>query len=206
MIRLLKAHYASLWRVGGLGYEVQRSAAAFLFIAVLSFGLCLGLPALRKGLTDYIFSLLGGLQVLTETGQISPVGLFLNNLRACLFTMAYGVIPFIFLPALALGTNAVVLGGLAAWYLAEGMPIAGYFAALLPHGVFELPALMLALAMGLWVCGQVTRRCRRDETAVRFWECLVLMSRMLLLVLIPLLAAAALMEAYVTPAVAALFL
>ena len=57
-----------------------------------------------------------------------------------------------------------------------------------------------------FLSGQVTRRCRRDETAVRFWECLVLMSRMLLLVLIPLLAAAALMEAYVTPAVAALFL
>ena len=63
--------------------------------------------------------------------------------------------------------------------------------------------------MNLWlyVCGQVTRRLfRRDESALHIWDCLVLISRMLLLVLIPLLAVAAILEAYVTPLVAALFL
>ena len=53
----------------------------------------------------------------------------------------------------------------------------------------------------------MTRRLfRRDESALHIWDCLVLISRMLLLVLIPLLAVAAILEAYVTPLVAALFL
>ena len=69
----------------------------------------------------------------------------------------------------------------------------------MPHGIFELPALVLAFSMGLYVCGQVTRRCRHDETALPLWDCVPLMSWLLLLVLIPLLAVAAAMEAYVTP-------
>ena len=60
--------------------------------------------------------------------------------------------------------------------------------------------------VGLYVCGHVTRRLlRRDENALHIWDCLVLMSRTLLLALLPLLAAAAVVEAYITPLVASLF-
>ena len=204
MHRLLRACCDTFRQVEGLGYEIRRSAFAFFFIAALFFGLCLGIPSLGGCMTDYIASLLGGLQVLDEMGRLSPLALFLNNLRACVFTMLYGLVPFVFLPALALGTNAATLGGLGAWYLRTGRPAAGYFAALLPHGIFELPALIVSLAMGLWACGQLTRRCRGDGTARSLRNCLALMLRMLLAVLIPLLAAAALIEAYVTPVVAAL--
>ena len=76
----------------------------------------------------------------------------------------------------------------------------------MPHGIFELPALILAFATGLYVCGQVTRLCRRDKEALHVWDCLLLMSRVLFLALLPLLAAAAVVEAYVTPLVASLFL
>ena len=120
--------------------------------------------------------------------------------------MAYGLIPFIQLPALALGVNAMVIGVMAAWYLTEGYSMLGFLASILPHGLLEFPALILAFAMGLFVCGQLTRRLfRKDESALHVWDCLVLMSRMLLLVLFPLLAGAALIEAYITPAIASLF-
>jgi stage II sporulation protein M len=141
-----------------------------------------------------------------EAGTLSPVDLFVNNLRATLFTMLYGLIPFLQLPALALGLNAMMLGVLAAWYVSEGISLAVYLAALIPHGIFEIPALILAFAMGLYVCGQLTRRCRKDESALHLWDCLVQISRVLLLIEIPLLVVAALMEAYVTPVFASLFI
>ena len=81
-----------------------------------------------------------------------------------------------------------------------------YLAALLPHGVVELPALLLSLAVGLYICGQLSRRCRKDQSARSLWSCMTLASQMLLWVLVPLLLIASFVEAYVTPAVAALFL
>ena len=80
-----------------------------------------------------------------------------------------------------------------------------YFAALLPHGIFELPALILAAALGLFLCRQMTRRCRHDETALPLPVCLTQIARVFLLLIAPLLAVAAVMEAYVTPLLIGLF-
>lgn len=190
----------------GLREEVQRSAVAFCVLVVLAFGVSLALPDLRDQAVALVLETMNGIGAVKEDGTLSALGIFLNNLRACAFTMVYGLIPFLQLPALALGVNALLLGVLAAWYVSEGLSLLTYLAALLPHGILELPALILAFAMGLYVCGHLTRRCRKDENALHLWDCLVQISRMLLLVLVPLLAAAALVEAYVTPVVASLFL
>ena len=193
------------WR-SGLSDEVFRAAIAFPVLVVLAFILCLVFPALRDGLLSYVLAAMDGAGALNEDGTLSAMAIFSNNLRATVFVMAYGLIPFIQLPALALGVNALVIGVLAAWYVAEGYSFAAFLAALVPHGLLELPALVIAFSVGLYVCGHVTRRLfRRDESALHIWDCLVLMSRTLLLVLFPLLAAAAVVEAYVTPLVASLF-
>ena len=104
------------------------------------------------------------------------------------------------------GFVGMLLGAFAALYQHHGIGLGVYFIGILPHGIFELPALILAFATGLYVCGQVTRLCRRDKEALHVWDCLLLMSRVLFLALLPLLAAAAVVEAYVTPLVASLFL
>ena len=194
------------WR-SGLSDEALRAAIAFPVLVVLPFVLCMAFPALREGLLSYVFAAMDGTGALNEDGTLSAMAIFSNNLRATVFIMFYGLIPFIRLPALALGVNAMVIGVLGAWYVTEGYSIAAFVAAILPHGLLELPALVIAFSVGLYVCGHVTRRLfRRDESALHIWDCLVLMSRTLLLVLFPLLTAAAVVEAYVTPLVAALFL
>lgn len=190
----------------GLSREVQRSVIVFPLLILISFAVCMAFPALREKLLSYVLSTMDSTGAIKDDGTLSALALFSNNLGATAFIMAYGLIPFIQLPALALGVNAMVIGVLASWYLAEGYSMLGFLASLLPHGLLEFPALILAFAMGLFVCGQVTRRLfRKDESALHIWDCLVLMSRMLLLVLIPLLAGAALIEAYITPAIASLF-
>lgn len=190
----------------GLKEEVKRSAIAFLTIWALFFAVCAIFPDLRSKLVQMMFSTLSSKNLSDESGKISVLALFLNNVQATAFIMLYGLLPFIQLPALALGVNAMMLGVMASWYAAEGISPLAYLAALLPHGVLELPALFLAFGTGLYICGQLTRRCRKDQSARSLWACMTLASQMLLSVLVPLLLIASFVEAYVTPAVAALFL
>ena len=208
MKEILRHHCSGLqtaWH-DGLAGEVKRSAIAFFTLAVLAFIICLALPDLRQRLVDYVLSMMGGLDIQDQSGTLSAPALLSNNIRACVFTMMYGLIPFLLLPALSLGVNAMLLGVLGAWYVSEGVSPLVYLAAVIPHGIFELPALILAFATGFYVCGQVTRLCRGNKEGRHVWDCLLLMSQVLLLVLLPLLAAAAVVEAYVTPLVASLFI
>ena len=185
----------------GLSGEALRSVIVFPLLILLSFSVCLAFPTLRESLLSYVLASMDGTGAIRDDGTLSALALFSNNLRATAFIMAYGLIPFIPLPAMALGVNAMVIGVTAAWYFTEGYSILGFLASVLPHGLLEFPALILAFAVG-----QITRRLfRKDENALHLWDCLVLMSRMLLLVLIPLLAAAAMIEAYITPVIASLF-
>ena len=193
------------WR-NGYEAEVRRSAIAFFVLIFLAFGVCLAVPEIRIGFSAYVQNLFQGMGLADEAGRLSPLALLGNKLRACLFTMLYGLIPFLRLPALALGVNAVLLGGLAAVYAAADTTMLLFAAGLLPHGIFELPALILAFSMGLYICGHLTRRCRRDETALSLVQCLGLAARLLVFLLLPLLIAAALTEAYVTPLAVGLFL
>lgn len=192
------------WR-DGLKEEIKRSAIAFVTIWALFFAVCMIFPDLRTKLVNMMFSTLNNISVSDADGRISALALFLNNVQATAFIMLYGLIPFIQLPALALGVNAMMLGVMASWYAAEGISLLAYLAALLPHGILELPALFLAFGTGLYICGQLTRRCRRDQSARSLWACMTLASQMLLSVLLPLLLIASFVEAYVTPVVAALF-
>ena len=206
VLQYLISGLKSAWQ-NGLSGEVLRTAIAFPILVMLSFTLCTVFPALRDSLLSMVLSSMESMGIVNEDGSLSALALFSNNLRATVFIMVYGLVPFIQLPALALGVNTMALGVLASWYIAQGYSIVAFLAAVLPHGLAEFPALILAFGVGLYVCGQVTRRLfRRDESALHIWDCLVLISRMLLLVLIPLLAVAAILEAYVTPLVAALFL
>ena len=45
--------YGTLWRrAGTLDYEIRRTAAAFLFLAALSFGVCAACPSLGQRLAE----------------------------------------------------------------------------------------------------------------------------------------------------------
>ena len=201
MRRFLAAQFAPLVRAWQTGFEAdaRRSAAAFLILVFLSYLFCLLVPEVRIGLSAYLANLFQRMELTDASWQLVPLSLFANNLRACLVSMVYGLVPFVRLPALALGVNAALMGAVMASYAAADASLFSYALELLPHGIFELPALVLSFAMGLYFCAQMTRRCRRDPTALPLVECLLLMVRLSVFFLLPLLAAAALAETYLTP-------
>ena len=137
-----------------------------------------------------------------DDGSFNVLALFLNNLRAMVLSVLYGFIPFLYLPALSLGVNAAILGMIASMVEGRWLLLA---AGILPHGIFELPALFLSLAAGLCLCKGINAYIRTNEKGV-MKPLLLNLLRVLALLVLPLLVIAAFMEAYVTPAVMQLFL
>jgi stage II sporulation protein M len=103
----------------------------------------------------------------------------------------------------ALAVIGLVLGLLAAFYLQNDISLWYYLAGILPHGIFELPALVIALALGVSLCSHVTDFVRHNQKGVMV-PLMLQTLRVLLLRVLPLLIVAAVMEAYVTPLVLAL--
>lgn len=150
---------------------------------------------------------MGQFQGIIADGQISFVRLFLNNLEASAMGIVVGFVPFIFLPVVGIVSNAAVMGLVFSSSQLASYPIwKVVLFGVLPHGVFELTAVMLSYAMGLAICWNITKKMigyRRNEKLKDllkncFWATL--------LVVVPLLVIAALIETYGTAHIMAAFL
>lgn len=144
--------------------------------------------------------------VIDAEGEMSVFALLLNNWRAMLTSAAYGFIPFLFLPVLSLLMNGILLGLLAAIFAAGGAPVIIYLAGILPHGIFEIPALLFSISCGVCLCRNMCRLVVSDPKRVPLLQLLEDLLRVVVLVIAPLTAVAAFVECYVTPAVMGIFM
>ena len=134
----------------------------------------------------------------SDDGSVVFSALLLNNLSAMVMATVYGLLPFIRLPALTLGVNGATLGLFAGYYVHQGIPLWKYLVGILPHGIFEIPALILSAALGLYLCRTVSDALLKKRTgSVRaaLGQC----GQILLWWVLPLIAVAAVIETYVTP-------
>ena len=143
--------------------------------------------------------------VVDQTGDISVFGLLVNNWTSMLFSAPYGFIPFLFLPGVSLLANGALLGMMGAWYQINGVSLGAFLAGILPHGVCELPALVLSIACGMYLCRNMCRLAVGSEDRIPMVELLSDLLRVLILLVMPLTVAAAFLECYVTPVVMGLF-
>ena len=177
-------------------YSLRITAIAFGALILLGFAVSLLLPDLADQLFLQFAQQMAELGIMDTTGRVDVLALFGNNVRATVFSIAYGFIPFIYLPALSIGINSLLLGLFAGVYVNNGIS---------PHGVFELPALILALSSGIYLCRKVTDYVRHNKKGV-MGPLMKDLLRLFVMHIIPLLVAAAVMEAYVTPQLLKLFL
>ena len=138
--------------------------------------------------------------LLDEQGNISMGMLLGNNLQATFTAVMLGIVPFVFLPVFSLALNAVVVGaavtlsgisGLTVWQ----MVILG----LLPHGIFEIPAIMLGVSMGLYLCSVMNGTLRKRPGTPRIEAVLPRLAGVFLFGVVPLLTVAAVVETALTP-------
>ena len=184
------------------GRWVGMTAVAFLVLVVLSYIAGRLFPEIPATILTYFNEVVADSGIVRDDGSFSALALFGNNLRAMVLSTLYGFIPFLYLPALSMGVNAILLGMVASSVNGQWLLLA---AGILPHGIFELPALCLSLAAGLCLCQNINRYIRKNEKGI-MKPLLLNILRVTGLVVIPLLVFAAIMESYVTPAVMQLFM
>lgn len=132
--------------------------------------------------------------------RVNAPYLFMNNTRAMVVIFLVGMVSLSVLGVMAYMLNISLIGGLFGAAQVLGLPAWKLFlGGVLPHGIFELPAFLIGCAAVLY-CGAsfVTPQVGRSfgETTVQVFAewC-----KLFIGVIVPLMALAAVIEAYATP-------
>jgi len=138
------------------------------------------------------------LEPLASTGRLSMLLvliIFINNAIKALGVVLSGILLGL-PPLLFVGLNGFVLGGLGS-ALESGNGWRYVMASFVPHGVIEIPVIVLGTALGLTVGVESLKWLVRRESRVRLQlsDCLKVYLRWIL----PGLAVAAIIEVFVTP-------
>jgi len=115
-------------------------------------------PDQEKKALEFVMRSLKDIQV-----EGSPLAmaltLFYHNARASAVAVAAGCIPFLFLPILDPLLNGGVLGLLVSVTKHQGLDVPRLILTkILPHGVFELPAILYATSLGLYLSAELGKR------------------------------------------------
>jgi len=114
---------------------------------------------IRRQMTEMFQAMAGDYRELS--GGMLFFTILAQNVMATLFVVIFGVIVGI-IPTFAVGSNAFGLGVI----YRQASEVSGYSKAaltVLPYGVFEIPALLIASSYGLWLGVMVVRRMRGKE-------------------------------------------
>jgi len=175
-----------------MSYKRWVLTAILLFVIGLVSGAFQGTPAttVTVALKDF-----GGM--LTSLPPILiAVLIFAKNASALLFSFILSPI-FCLMPILALTVNGWIIANVSATVMAEES-LGFILAALLPHGIIELPALILgeaaALSFGATITVSLFKKETRDQVVPSFKKNLRYVT-----IAIGLLLPAAAIETYVTP-------
>lgn len=180
----------------------------FIIIALLSHVILVKNPEqAQKKLIDLTKNLLKKIP-LHASGFRLCFAIFVNNSKVSLFSILFGLIPFIFLPILAAIANGFSTGVITSASYIKGYNFGFVLVAILPHGVFELPAILYAVSIGVNLSFQISKRILfgSESSDERFLLILKRIFKTWVSVIIPLLLVAAIMEAFVTPFLVKIFL
>ena len=140
----LKKEYVESWRY-------IKESKNFIYVAIgifIAFFILAFFVHPSEALLNYISEFI---QELLEKTQSMSAGeligfIFLNNFKSSFFGMVFGAALGVF-PVLALIANGYILGFVSSLAVAES----GIFSLwrILPHGIFELPAIFISLGLGL---------------------------------------------------------
>lgn len=138
---------------------------------------------------------------LDSLGQRLPAPiLFYHNARTTVVFLLLGLVSFSTLGlTLFIGNIALVGGVLGAAHLVGYSPFLAFVAGILPHGIFELSAIMLATAAMLRVGAQLVTPQPDKSLGEILLLSLADWLRIFVGLVLPLLAIAALVEIYITP-------
>lgn len=181
----LKKEYKKSW-------DYLKKSKNFIYIIIIIFfifsliGFFVPAPdSLVSQILEFITELLKKTQGMSQTELIKFI--FFNNLQSSFYGMIFGVLIGIF-PLIAAIANGYLLGFVASISVENGGVIILW--RLLPHGIFELPAIFISLGLGLKFGTFIFQKRKLKSFKEYFLNSL----RVFLLIVVPLLAMAGIIE------------
>jgi stage II sporulation protein M len=143
------AHYRRYFKIAaralGLGF-----VAGFVFFTLW--------PAQEKKALEFVVKSLEDIS-LEGSALMLALTLFYHNARASAVAVTLGLVPFLLLPVLDPVLNGGVLGLLASVSKHQGLDVPRLFLTqILPHGVFELTAVLYATSVGMYLSAAMGRK------------------------------------------------
>jgi stage II sporulation protein M len=177
-----------------------RTAAAMAILAFLATAIA-GVVAVRESpSTGRGFIQIVQEQVIGKIDARDPPSLaafiFLNNLQACILLFLGGATLGL-LTLFIIASNGVIIGGIMEIVREERGPLL-VAAAVLPHGIFEVPSLIIAASLGFILGNSLLAEWRGEGDAAATARA---HARTFFLLVVPLVAIAAFIEAFITPQV-----
>jgi len=172
--------------MGGLP-EINRQLRPFIFfgIALFVIGILIG-TLMPERFTPLLASVRELAHELRDAGMVTLVAvIFFKNVSAAFFSMWLGSLWGI-VPVVSALTNGIAVGIIFAWSRSEIL----IFLGLLPHGIFELPAMFIAWGLGIWRGAWLWGKRNSEPYRVRAQASY----RIFFMIILPLLVVAALIE------------
>lgn len=152
--RHYRRHFKTAARALGLGF-----VAGFAFFMLR--------PDREKQALDFVIRSLKDIP-LEASPLVLALTLFYHNVRASIIAAGAGIVPFLFLPIVDPIVNGGVLGLLCSISQHQGLNVPWLvLTQILPHGVFELTAVVYATAVGLHLSEGMGRKVRAAWRARR---------------------------------------
>ena len=167
----------------------------YVVCSLFLLSLCIGFLTPHQVQQEITKTLLTYFSPLQSSTQLQVfLKIFLNNYISTLLSLLIGLL-FGIGPVLFLFINGFVMGNLVAFALTK-VSAAKILLAIAPHGIFEVPAVIIASSYGLW-WGVKNYRKVRFNISFRYTFHLPL--KRYLSIVLPLLVVGAFVEAYITP-------
>lgn len=136
------------------------------------------------------------------SGHLSAPFLFFNNARSMAIIFLAGLFSFGVLGVLLYMVNVGLIGAVyALLQLIGAQPLPIFLAGVLPHGIFELPALLIGSAATLYIGAAIVTPQNGKSMGEVIIGLLADWAKIFIGLVVPLLAIAALIEAYITPGI-----
>ncbi|MCE9646401.1 MAG: stage II sporulation protein M [Chloroflexi bacterium] len=205
-----------------LSAALRRIVPAFLFmVAIAGFSIWLGYdwimvnvsPVMAKASPEVLDKITNAAREMPSLAglkdNLNAPFLFLNNTRAVTLIFLAGLFSFSVLGILLYMVNIGLIGGVFAVLQLLSVQIPGiqpwriFLAGVVPHGIFEIPALMIGSAVVLYMgVAIVTPQTGRSMGEI-ILELLADWAKVFIGLVVPMLGVAAVIEAYITPALLA---
>jgi len=168
------------------------AAAIFLFAFLSGYFGALGSPERSRMVVESFFDNLDFVRNLSPFSVF--VFIFLNNALKAAFVILFGFF-FAIVPLVFIYTNGEIIGLVVGVFQQENsllMIILG----LLPHGILEVPAVVMATGYGIWLGARFYARIRNKEP---FREYFYFALGVFFRIILPMLLLAAIIESFITP-------